>query len=394
LACRLHQLQLHATLGATTLFGQNIPERKWDLYIHDFKTGDVLRHIHGEGWALEFRLSSDEASVAISIRPIPPKVDDGLTAIQRALRNSQRQLDEAQKIFTPKDSETYRKLPKSVTGEAPLESQPKTTITGEEPLNLDSPTPQSQPVTPPVVNDPPIVARIFRIATGDFVEEIDQVRMDREFKPLTESQNTSNEVPDASRVTPPVLLPGMKNPVKLSLEVTLAARRAVGRMIDTLFDQDRFSVLAFDTVNDLLPTHNGCLAAGTNRERWKAVEWIGKIDARGGTEMGPALLAAIEQFSKTLESRRRMVVLVTDGQVTGEDHILQQLGNEIGEIEIHTIGIDQSVNAGFLQRLASSFSGNCELVESEDRLDDAMNGIHRLIGDAVLTHCSDPSSRI
>ena len=48
----------------------------------------------------------------------------------------------------------------------------------------------------------------------------------------------------------------------------IAARRAVGRMIDTLLDQDRFSVVVFDTSNEFLPTANGLLASGTNRERW------------------------------------------------------------------------------------------------------------------------------
>ena len=47
---------------------------------------------------------------------------------------------------------------------------------------------------------------------------------------------------------------------------------------------------------------------------------------------------------------------------------------------MHTVGIDQAVNAGFLGRLASVGGGRCELVESEDRLDEAMEAIHRRIG--------------
>ena len=47
---------------------------------------------------------------------------------------------------------------------------------------------------------------------------------------------------------------------------------------------------------------------------------------------------------------------------------------------MHAVGIDQAVNAGFLGRLASVGGGRCELVESEDRLDEAMHAIHRRIG--------------
>jgi Ca-activated chloride channel family protein len=44
------------------------------------------------------------------------------------------------------------------------------------------------------------------------------------------------------------------------------------------------------------------------------------------------------------------------------------------------VGIDQTVNAGFLGRLATTGGGRCELVESEDRLDAAADRIHRRIG--------------
>jgi Ca-activated chloride channel family protein len=51
---------------------------------------------------------------------------------------------------------------------------------------------------------------------------------------------------------------------------------------------------------------------------------------------------------------------------------------------VHTVGIDRAVNEGFLQRLAGSH-GRCELVESEDRLDEAMHNIHRRIGTPLVT---------
>ena len=52
---------------------------------------------------------------------------------------------------------------------------------------------------------------------------------------------------------------------------------------------------------------------------------------------------------------------------------------------MHAVGIDRAVNAGFLGRLATVGAGRCELVESEDRLDEAMHAIHRRIG-APLAH--------
>jgi Ca-activated chloride channel family protein len=49
------------------------------------------------------------------------------------------------------------------------------------------------------------------------------------------------------------------------------------------------------------------------------------------------------------------------------------------------VGIDRAVNEAFLQRLAGLTGGRCELVESEDRLDEAMQHIHRRIAAPLVT---------
>ena len=80
------------------------------------------------------------------------------------------------------------------------------------------------------------------------------------------------------------------------------------------------------------------------------------------------------------DARDAIVILVTDGQVGNEDQLLRELSGDLQRVRVHTVGIDQAVNAGFLGRLASVGGGRCELVESEDRLDEAMDAIHRRIG--------------
>lgn len=82
------------------------------------------------------------------------------------------------------------------------------------------------------------------------------------------------------------------------------------------------------------------------------------------------------------------MVLVTDGQVGNEDQILHESADALRRIRVHTVGVDQAVNAGFLGRLASAGGGRCELVESEDRLDAAMECIHRRIGAPLVTRLS------
>ena len=164
----------------------------------------------------------------------------------------------------------------------------------------------------------------------------------------------------------------------------VAARRAAARIIDTLGGGDRFAVLAFDNVVDRPDELPGGLVEATDRHRFRAVEFFAGLQARGGTEMLRPLRDGLDLMSHET-TRDRVLVLVTDGQIGNEDQILHELGTSLAATRVHTVGIDQAVNAGFLGRLAALGGGRCELVESEDRLDEAMDRIHRRIATPLVT---------
>ncbi|MEV0820272.1 VIT domain-containing protein [Nonomuraea rubra] len=165
----------------------------------------------------------------------------------------------------------------------------------------------------------------------------------------------------------------------------VCARRAAARIVDTLTPQDRFAVLTFDSVVE--QAFEGLVEA-SDRNRYRAVEHLARVDARGGTELLEPLRQATALLGGAQSGRERVVVLVTDGQVGNEDQILEQAGGALSAMRVHTVGIDRAVNAGFLGRLAGLGAGRCELVESEDRLDAAMDAIHRRIGAPLVTDLS------
>ncbi|HET6815319.1 MAG TPA: VIT domain-containing protein [Actinomycetota bacterium] len=182
----------------------------------------------------------------------------------------------------------------------------------------------------------------------------------------------------------------------------VAARRAVARMIDSLTERDRFALLAFDNLIETPPQTGepeglegnppaGLRAAG-DHARFRAVEFLSRLDARGGTEMAAPLARALDLLTgpAAAESaapgpRDPALVLVTDGQVGNEDQILRLLTPRLGGVRVYAVGVDTAVNEGFLKRLAGLGGGACELVESEDRLDAVMDRVHRRIGAPVLT---------
>jgi Ca-activated chloride channel family protein len=172
----------------------------------------------------------------------------------------------------------------------------------------------------------------------------------------------------------------------------VAARRAVARMVDTLTGEDRVTVMAFDNSVE----HCGdapLLAPATDRHRWSVLEWLGSVEARGGTQLAAAIEAGFGVFREqgNAESpvnsgprRDRVFVLVTDCQVGDEDRVIANLVDEIGDVTLFVVGIDTAVNEGLLTRMADSTGGMVEMVESEDRLDEVMERIHqRLVSPLV-----------
>ncbi|BCB87588.1 hypothetical protein Psuf_049010 [Phytohabitans suffuscus] len=61
----------------------------------------------------------------------------------------------------------------------------------------------------------------------------------------------------------------------------VAARRAAARIVDTLTDTDRFAVLAFDHVVEAPGALPSGLVAATDRHRYRAVEHLARMEARG-----------------------------------------------------------------------------------------------------------------
>ncbi|GAA1818549.1 VWA domain-containing protein [Planosporangium flavigriseum] len=162
----------------------------------------------------------------------------------------------------------------------------------------------------------------------------------------------------------------------------VAARRAAARIVDTLTADDRFAVFTFD--HEVQPVEGlpAGLVEASDRHRFRAVEHLARADARGGTELLAPLREGLALLSGD-SPREPVLVLVTDGQVGNEDQILHEIPP--GRVRIHTVGIDRAVNAGFLGRLAAVGGGRCELVESEGRLDEAMEHIQRRVGTPLVT---------
>jgi hypothetical protein len=92
------------------------------------------------------------------------------------------------------------------------------------------------------------------------------------------------------------------------------ARLALEQALAALTPGDRFNVIQFNSrTEQLFPASVPAGPAEVERARW----WVQTLQANGGTEMVPALRAALEGVTET--GVVRQVVFVTDGLVENED---------------------------------------------------------------------------
>jgi len=165
----------------------------------------------------------------------------------------------------------------------------------------------------------------------------------------------------------------------------VGARRAVARMVDTLDARDRFALFAFD--HDIatppgLPAD--AFAAADDRARFRAVEYLAGLEANGGTELLAPLERAAALFGPEDATRERILVLATDAQIANEDQVIHALARQLRGVRVVALGVDTAVNAGFLTRITEGTRGMWALVESEDRLDAAMDRVRRMIAPPIL----------
>ena len=119
----------------------------------------------------------------------------------------------------------------------------------------------------------------------------------------------------------------------------MSTRRDLQLAIDRLSEKDRFNVVAFnnDTTRLFETSVEGQHETSNMRGLCKAPQ------CRGGTEMAPALNAALKRT--TAENYIKQVVFITDGAVGNEAALFSQIKNELGDARLFTVGIGSAPNS-------------------------------------------------
>jgi Ca-activated chloride channel family protein len=169
------------------------------------------------------------------------------------------------------------------------------------------------------------------------------------------------------------------------------ARSALRYGVNTLKAKDRFNIVSFAGEEHLL---NESLLQGNDEGKRRAMDFIDRMKATGGTNINDALLSALKQANpggKSVEGgRTQIVVLITDGQPTvGETQPKRILENvrqaNKTQIRLFTFGVGYDVNTLLLDGLASENRGAVGYIEPNEDLEVKVSDFFAKVNHPVLS---------
>jgi Ca-activated chloride channel family protein len=153
---------------------------------------------------------------------------------------------------------------------------------------------------------------------------------------------------------------------------------ALGRLQPT----DRFNVIRFDDTMDVLfpasvPADAGHISNATS--------FVSALQARGGTEMVPAMRAALSDVSGDANYVRQ-VVFLTDGEIGNEQQLFETISALRGRSRIFMVGIGSAPNTYLMTRAAELGRGTFTHIGSVEQVEERMRGLFSKLENPAVTN--------
>jgi Ca-activated chloride channel family protein len=148
---------------------------------------------------------------------------------------------------------------------------------------------------------------------------------------------------------------------------------------------DRFNVIRFDHTMDVL--FPGAVPADAeNVARAKA--FVDRLQASGGTEMVPAMRAALNDTNAGEQSHVRQVVFLTDGAIGNEQQLFDTISALRGRSRVFMVGIGSAPNSFLMTRAAELGRGAFTHIGSVEQVEERMRGLFAKLESPVVTGIS------
>ncbi|MDB4087650.1 marine proteobacterial sortase target protein [Amylibacter sp.] len=151
--------------------------------------------------------------------------------------------------------------------------------------------------------------------------------------------------------------------------------------IKRLKPQDKFNIVLF---NDRFSSYSRTPVKATAKERDKAIRYVRRLQADGGTEMYPALKFSLMNF-RSDKSVLKQLIFLTDGAVTQESRLFSLINRELKTARLFTIGIGSAPNSFFMTRAAEIGRGSHIHIGDMDEISNRMSELFSKIENPAVT---------
>ncbi|AMN41967.1 marine proteobacterial sortase target protein [Rhodoplanes sp. Z2-YC6860] len=250
------------------------------------------------------------------------------------------------------------------------------------------------------VESPDAGTRIVKLANGP-------VPADRDFeltwKPANETAPSvglfREKVGDAdyvlAYVTPPAIEQAEQKPLPREVIFVIdnsgsmggtsivQAKASLIYALGRLQPNDRFNVIRFDHTMDVLFPD----AVSADQEHVdQARRFVDALQAQGGTEMVPAMRAALNDRGLADGNYVRQVVFLTDGAIGNEQQLFDTISTMRGRSRIFMVGIGSAPNTYLMNRAAELGRGTFTHIGSVEQVEERMRGLFAKLENPAVTN--------
>ncbi|WP_342235776.1 marine proteobacterial sortase target protein [Inquilinus sp. OTU3971] len=161
---------------------------------------------------------------------------------------------------------------------------------------------------------------------------------------------------------------------------------ALGRLSPT----DRFNVVRFDDTLDILFPD---VVPADAEHVGRAKSFVSGLEASGGTEMVPAMRAALTEHNgadrgDAGRARLRQVVFLTDGAIGNEQQLFDTIASMRGRSRVFMVGIGSAPNTFLMSRAAELGRGTFTQIGAPDQVEERMRSLFEKLESPVVTNLS------
>ncbi|WP_371823978.1 marine proteobacterial sortase target protein [Phyllobacterium sp. 628] len=163
------------------------------------------------------------------------------------------------------------------------------------------------------------------------------------------------------------------------------AKASLDYALSRLKPADRFNVIRFD--DTMTSLFQDTVTADRNNIS-TAREFVGNLEAAGGTEMLAPLEAALDDRRPNDQAFVRQIVLLTDGAIGNEQQLLDTIAAKLGRSRVFMVGIGSAPNNYLMNRAAELGRGTFTSIGSTDQVDERMRNLFAKLESPVITNLS------